>query len=46
MLCPVLGSLVKERHGHTGASPAKVRKDDEGLGASDIQGEAGRAGIA
>lgn len=39
MLCPVLGSPVQERQGLCGASPAKGYRDDEGTGASVIQGE-------
>lgn len=31
---------VHESHGHTGVSPAKGHKDDEGTGASVTQGEA------
>lgn len=45
MLGPVLGSLVQEGHGHTGANPVKTHKDDEGLGACELRGEAERAGI-
>jgi len=40
----VVGSLVQERDGHPGASPAKSQKDHEGLGASVIHGEAEKAG--
>lgn len=44
MLCPALGSLVQDRHGHTGASPAEGHQDGQGAGA-DIGGEAERAGL-
>lgn len=41
---PVLGSPLQDRHQHTGASPAKSDKDDEGTGASVIRKDAERAG--
>jgi len=34
VLCPVLGSSVQVRCGHTGESPEEAHKDDEGTGAS------------
>jgi len=45
-LCPVLGSSVQERDGHVGACPGNGWEDDQGLGASVLQVEAERAGIA
>lgn len=38
VLCPVWGSLVQERHGHTGASPAEGNQDGQGAGEHDIRG--------
>lgn len=43
MLCPVLGYMVKERHGYTGASPVKGHEEDKATGGSDIQEETRRA---
>ena len=39
VLCPVLGSPVQERQGSPRRSPAESHKDDEGPGASCVQGE-------
>lgn len=43
MLCPVVGSPVHKRHGHTGPSQLKGCKSDEEIGTSVIQREAERA---
>ena len=39
------GHAVQERQGHTGVSPVKDHKDDKGMGTSDLQRQAERAGI-
>lgn len=36
MLCPVLGSLLQESHGHHGVYPARGQPNDNGAGASQI----------
>jgi len=41
---PVLGTPIQERHRHIGTSPAKDQEDDQGSGASNLQGEAERSG--
>lgn len=37
VLCPVLGFSMQERQGHTGGSPAKGFKGDEGPGAPSYE---------
>ena len=44
VLGPDLGLPVQEGHRHSGVSPAKGHEGDQGTGASEIEGEAERAG--
>lgn len=41
MLCPLLGSLLQESHGHSGAYPARRQQNDNGAGASEIMQRSG-----
>ena len=44
VLCSVLGTLIQEGHGGTGAGPEKGNEASEGLGKSALRGEAEEAG--